>query len=123
MINFGNMENALEYFQKFLNNREQASDTVTLTLRKTDKESFLSCEYDQKKVGLLLGLLASDDRLTEMAVFALVKVMCDMTEEETMDMLVFLHDAVNEAREEIEGKGDALAKLLNLNIKPNELPS
>ncbi len=38
-------------------------------------------------------------------------------------MLVFLHDAVNEAREEIEGKGDALAKLLNLNIKPNELPS
>ena len=123
MINFVNMENALEYFQKFLNNREQASDTVTLTLRKTDKESFLSCEYDQKKVGLLLGLLASDDRLTEMAVFALVKVMCDMTEEETMDMLVFLHDAVNEAREEIEGKGDALAKLLNLNIKPNELPS
>ena len=117
------MENALEYFQKFLNNREQASDTVTLTLRKTDKESFLFCEYDQKKVGLLLGLLASDDRLTEMAVFALVKVMCDMTEEETMDMLVFLHDAVNEAREEIEGKGDALAKLLNLNIKPNELPS
>ena len=38
------------------------------------------------KTGLLLGLLATDDRLTELTVFALIKIMSEMEEDDVKEI-------------------------------------
>ena len=125
MVKFGNISNCLEYFQEFLNNREQASDAVTLTLKKTDQPDCLAAEYDENKAGLLLGLLASDDRLTELTVFALIRVMSEMEEDDVKEIIAFLYGAVKEAKDAMEEASEEAkpAKTINLNIRPSGVPS
>lgn len=126
MIKFGNISNCLAYFQEFLNNTEQVSDTVTLTLKKADQPDCLAADYDKDKAGLLLGLLASDDRLTELAVFALIKVMSEMKEEDVKEMIAFLYGAVKEAKdamEEVAEEASKPVKTISLNVRPSGVPS
>ena len=126
MIKFGNISDSLAYFQEFLNNREQASDTVTLTLKKADQPDCLAADYNKDKAGLLLGLLATDDRLTELAVFALIRVLSEMEDEDVKEMIAFLYGAVREAKdamEEVAEEASKPVKTINLNIRPSGVPS
>ena len=126
MIKFGNISNCLAYFQEFLNNTEQASDTVTLTLKKADQPDCLAAEYNKDKAGLLLGLLATDDRLTELAVFALIKVMSEMEDDDVKEMIAFLYGAVREAKdamEEVTEEASKPIKTISLNVRPSGVPS
>ena len=126
MIKFGNISESLAYFQEFLNDRKQSSDTVTLTLKKADQPDCLAAEYDKDKAGLLLGLLATDDRLTELAVFALIKALSEMQEDDVKEIIAFLYGAVREAKDAMEEVTEEAAKpvkTINLNIRPSGVPS